>query len=329
MKLIFLYFLMVCMLLSGTVNKVLSKMQNSTKGNNQKFYHPFFQTFLLFFGESLLLPMYFLYEFRKRRTNKKDDFDTGMQIASMVGLKSDVNVLIFLVPTLIDIVSSTAGFIALNFIEASVFLMFNGLGFLFIIIFSVLFLKFRPAKRQYIGIPLIIGGLTLVGYASLTDKKGREDSDNKWIGFVFVMITQLFGALFYVSEEILFKKYYLNPLKVAGWEGVWGTIIYAIILTVLQFINCSGKLCPQGRLDNTKETFSQLGDNYWLIIFTVAMILTHAMYNGFGISITKYASSAQRSTMNSCKTAIVWVFFLVFQGPGHENFLWMQLVGFA
>ena len=51
-------------------------------------------------------------------------------------------------------------------------------------------------------------------------------------------------------------------------------------------------------------------------------------YNGFGISITKWASSAQRSTMNSCKTAFVWIFFLLYQGPGHENFMWMQLVGF-
>lgn len=32
--------------------------------------------------------------------------------------------------------------------------------------------------------------------------------------------------------------------------------------------------------------------------------------------------------MNSCKTAVVWVFFLLFRGPGHETFSWLQFIGF-
>jgi hypothetical protein len=196
------------------------------------------------------------------------------------------------------------------------------------VIFSKLFLRRKFYRQHYLSIPVVIAGVTIVGVASFTHKGGRESSDTKWVGFVFVFITQVFGALFYISEEMLFKKYYLNPLKVAGWEGLWGVLIYAVVLIILQFINCEGSLCPQGHLDNSVETLRQLGDNYWLIIFMIGLLITHAMYNGFGVSVTKYASSAQRSTLNSCKTVVVWVFFLLFQGPGHEKFLWLQLVGF-
>ena len=76
-------------------------------------------------------------------------------------------------------------------------------------------------------------------------------------------------------------------------------------------------------------TYNQLKDNYTLIYYTAGLIVTHALYNGFGVSVTKYANSAQRSTMNSTKTILVWAFFLGFQGAGHENFLWIQLAGYV
>jgi len=46
------------------------------------------------------------------------------------------------------------------------------------------------------------------------------------------------------------------------------------------------------------------------------------------VSITKYASAAQRSTIDSSRTAIIWVFFIIYQGSGHEKFEWLQLIGF-
>lgn len=330
MKTLFLYGLMVSMLLSGAANKIFSKMQNSTKSNGQKFYHPFFQTFLLFFGETLCLLLYFIIVCRRKygKEELRKEHELEVQKAKAKGLRTDVNVFIFLIPTVIDVISSTCGFIALNFIEASVYLMLNSSGLFFIILFSRIFVKRKLYRHHLLAIPLIIGAEIIVGYASLVKSSGHEKQESKWIGFVFVILTQSFGALFYVSEEFLLRKYYLHPLKVAGWEGIFGIIIYAGILTVLQFIPCSGKLCPQGRLDNTEQTFIQLRENYWLIIFLIGLIITHALYNGFGVSVTKYASSAQRSTLNSCRTIVVWGFFLIFTGPGHEIFSWIQLVGF-
>jgi len=41
--------------------------------------------------------------------------------------------------------------------------------------------------------------------------------------------------------------------------------------------------------------------------------------------ITKYASAAQRSTVDTCRTLIIWLFFL---SIGKEKFLVGELVGF-
>ena len=45
--------------------------------------------------------------------------------------------------------------------------------------------------------------------------------------------------------------------------------------------------------------------------------------------MTKNASAAQRSTIDSCRTLVVWVFFMVVQSPAfHEGFHWLELIGF-
>ena len=48
--------------------------------------------------------------------------------------------------------------------------------------------------------------------------------------------------------------------------------------------------------------------------------------NGTGLAITKYASAAQRSTIDASKTVLVWMYFLI---DGKEKFLFLQFVGFA
>jgi len=42
--------------------------------------------------------------------------------------------------------------------------------------------------------------------------------------------------------------------------------------------------------------------------------------------ITKYASAAQRSTVDTSRTLVIWVVFLIM---GTEQFIWAELFGFA
>jgi hypothetical protein len=54
-----------------------------------------------------------------------------------------------------------------------------------------------------------------------------------------------------------------------------------------------------------------------------------AFFNGFGVAVTKNASSAQRATIDTARTLVIWVFFLIFEVYGKkEDFYWLQLGGF-
>lgn len=55
-------------------------------------------------------------------------------------------------------------------------------------------------------------------------------------------------------------------------------------------------------------------------------ILSIAGFNFTGVMITKYASASQRSTIDTCRTMVIWCVFLA---AGKERFLVGELLGFV
>src|SRR5579875_3467977 len=69
--------------------------------------------------------------------------------------------------------------------------------------------------------------------------------------------------------------------------------------------------------------------NPWTLVESILILFSIASFNGFGVAVTKNASSAQRSTIDTCRTLIVWVFFMCIPTETlHEDFSWLQLFGF-
>lgn len=98
----------------------------------------------------------------------------------------------------------------------------------------------------------------------------------------------------------------------------------------MYFIPCDNQdICPYGKVEDTPQAFYEFGQNNWIWVFAFGSSLSIAFFNGFGVAVTKYASAAQRSTIDTSRTLLIWVFFISYQGPGHERFIWLELVGFV
>lgn len=54
-------------------------------------------------------------------------------------------------------------------------------------------------------------------------------------------------------------------------------------------------------------------------------IVSIACFNAAGVTVTKNASAAQRSTIDTCRTLLIWVISLLI---GWEHFYWQELIGF-
>lgn len=223
-------------------------------------------------------------------------------------------------------------FVALTMIPASIYQMMRGLIVFVAAMLSIIFLKRRYYIHHWTSLVFVVGGVAIVGASPLLfpEDDGNDDGSNVTLGIILVIIAQLFAGGLMISEEILLGNYYLDPLKVVGWEGFWGCSIYLIILTVFQFIKCSNAdICPHGRLEDTPGAVKEMFNNPVILLLAIGTVFSIAFFNGFGVAVTKYASAAQRSTIDTSRTLLIWGIFLFKPGKGKERFIALELVGFV
>ena len=71
--------------------------------------------------------------------------------------------------------------------------------------------------------------------------------------------------------------------------------------------------------------FKQFGEHPELIWMSIGIIFSIGSFNSTGVAITKHASAAQRSTVDTCRTLLIW---LISMGLKWEVFHAAELVGF-
>ena len=178
-------------------------------------------------------------------------------------------------------------------VAASVYQMLRGMKIIFTTGMSIILLKKRYYRHHWTSIAVIFTGLILVGIAVLMAPDNGKSIETDPLGVIILIVAALFSSGLYIVEEKLLSSYYLDPLKVVGLEGLWGTIMWCILLPIFQNIHCDDeKLCPYGVVEDTMRAFADYAYNTDLIWLSVAVCFTMALFNGFGVTVTKNASSA-------------------------------------
>ena len=191
----------------------------------------------MFTGEALVVLLYFFFI---RKNQLKEAERNG---------KKMINPLLCAIPVSFDIVASTINLISLTMVAGSVYSMMRGFIVPVTFVYSMVFLKKKFFRHNFLAIGLIMTGLVMVFIASVTGtSKGQPTSP---IGVVMLLISMCIQGGMFITEEILFKQYELHPFQTVGFEGLFGALIYVPILFISQTINCSSKkLCPDGKIDN-------------------------------------------------------------------------------
>ena len=251
----------------------------------------------------------------------------GTQAAGVVQLKTDINPLLLAIPAAFDMVGSTLMNVALTMIPASVYQMLRGMIIIVTAVMSILFLKRKLFRHHWTSVGIIFVGVALVGLAAvLKSQEEGANSEIKPIGLVLLVVAQLFSGGMLIVEEKLLGDYYLDPLKVVGLEGLWGFLITVILLPIFQQINCKASdLCYYGKVEDTMRAFADMRANWLIILSSILICFSIASFNAFGVTVTKNASAAQRSTIDTSRTVLIWIFFMTVVIPGveQEEFTWL------
>jgi hypothetical protein len=315
-----IYLLMLLMIITGSCNTIFNKLLNEIESLDKKFTHFFFQTYMMFIGETFCLLTYYIL----KPNNENSDLPP-------------INVFYLAIPAGCDFFGSTIMSFSLTMMAASVYQMTRGSIMIFTAFFSIMFLKTKLFTHQIFSLTIIFIALFVVGFGALSGTS--DNTQTSTLGVITLVIAQLFVATQFVIEENIVKKYQVHPLQLVGWEGVFGTIYYTILLFGFYYIRCdiNNPVCyvnqaGEARLEDFVFAIKQFSQSLPLCLISFGYITSIAVYNFAGISMTKFVSSSARAVMDNARTVIIWLFFLLAPAlpkTWREVFIPLQLVGFV
>lgn len=138
-----------------------------------------------------------------------------------------------------DFLTSTMQFMALNFISGSAYQMFRGGAIVTTYLFSVLFFKQEVKRKQVIGTSIALVGIIIIGVANVIYAPSSESTKLEIIGYILVISSLVTNGFLFSFEQKLFETFYLEPMEVVGYEGLFGTILCLITVPVLSSVPCS------------------------------------------------------------------------------------------
>jgi len=364
-----IYIMMLMMIITGSINTIANKLQNITNSLDRPYKHEWFITFCMFFGESLCLAGYYISEFfsKKEIQQRYQNTVDGIKLLSEESRQQQSNNAYLtseeaeseslpvpspfqlMLPALCDLIGSTIMTFGLSMIAGSIYQMLRGSLIIFTAVFSIIFLKSKLYRHNFLGMGSVILGLVLVGVAAFSKTKTEgcpeDSSDNIVLGFCLVIFAQIFSATQFIIEENFMKKYDCPPLKAVGWEGVWGATFYIVFLIIAQNIPCTAPVGTENNfatlicafnehgeyfVEDTLFAFRQLGANGSLLFYAILYTCSIGVFNFVGITISKVLSSPARAVLDTIRTIVVWLFFIfpIVDKCHREQFQLLQLIGF-
>lgn len=272
-------------------------------------------------------------------TDNDNEIDESFSSVHRQELKGWASILLAL-PALCDLLGTTLFNVGLLLTPVSIYQMTRGSLILFVGLFSVLFLKRTISRIEWTSLFVVSLGVFIVGLSGSLSS-GSSSSSSFFSSFEFsttdvadasrlisgmflILLGMIFSASQFVIEEYILSKLSMKPMKLVGYEGLYGAIITFtyMITTHLMFGTKAGR---GGPFDIIKS-FNQMIYNSSILYSSIFIMICISTFNYCGISLTENLSATARSTIDTSRTLLVWLVSLII---GWESFKLLQLFGFA
>ncbi|KAJ7694190.1 hypothetical protein B0H17DRAFT_1276476 [Mycena rosella] len=351
------------MILTGSSNSLWSKWQaNQTarycdSDHPVLYEQPVWQTLQMFLGEMLcFLPVIYTW-LRSRRQSSvhlpEDDSLVPNKVSPEPEQLSGWKFLLLWIPAACDLTGTTLMNVGLLYTPVSIYQMTRGALVLFVGVLSVIFLRRRLWLYQWISLIVVMSGVGLVGFsgslvkevikespilsrmvsfiADLPELPPPEGTDQPeatkvLIGIFFILFAQIFTATQFVVEEKIMGRYAVAPLVAVGFEGLFGAISILLFIPILSIPAISS----QTPFFDLPRGWRQMIETPTVLYSGLAIACSIALFNYFGLSVTRHVSATARSLTDTCRTLSIWIISL---GLGWEKLVWpislLQVLGFS
>ncbi|OBZ75567.1 Solute carrier family 35 member F6 [Grifola frondosa] len=138
--------------------------------------------------------------------------------------------------------------------------------------------------------------------------------------------SRILGVFFILFAQVLedMGRYSVPPLLAVGYEGFFGTISVLLCMPLLAHYSSATPF-----FDLPRGWYQMIGTPT-VLYSGIAIACSIALFNYFGLSVTRHVSATARSLTDTCRTLSIWLISL---GLGWEALLWpislLQVGGFA
>ena len=309
-----LFAVVIVFVTTGTANTLFAKWADTihARGTNPTvshlFDHPFHQTNLMFMGEMFCLFAFEALVYFTKRNNNHEHLESANSSYSTPLESPNSTPLVWIIPAVCDLLASSMVYIGLQLTSASSFQMIRGSVIFFTGVLARLILNTKLHIHQWIGMVTIMIGLITVGCGDYLYHSEASIDNTKWhavIGDALIIVSQLLTAFQLVVEEKFLKKFNVDPLKAVGWEGLFGFIIMFVAFIPLYYIPWHIPIASNRvqqttiRFEDVNDAVAQMLSSSHLLIACIGVVLSIALYNFAGLTVTRKWNAASRIVLDS------------------------------
>lgn len=259
-------------------------------GLTLEFKKPWFQTLVAFVGPSVLV---FVYLILKKRGKVQGGKRTGIEAVRLCG-----------VPALFNVIANAVDFLTLFYIPTTVWQAFHSWQVMFSSVFSMSRSRQRLRFTEWIGLFLLVAGISTCGVSSLLRaiKRDSGETSSMFFSFILVILGSGVKAVATGLEETLVKGD-VAPLQMMVFEGIWGLFITSFIaVPVVNILSAENPL-----YESTLDVHEYFSRSYVLVLAEIGFVLLFTMYAYLAILVVSKTSAVDRFVYESIRPLAVLV----------------------
>jgi len=259
-----LILLSVFYVLAGACNAGFNKYIVSQIAIGRKFSHSWFLNLIMFIGESMGIPVFYILFNKKGKTEKSENtentdtenienteksenLETAEPEQNKVREeeKPEINKFLLAIPGFLDTCSTGLANIGLILLPASIYQMLKGSLIVMTFLMSKFVVRNKHILDHYIAIPISTLGVVLVGLSAYLNADENDNKDGNsssasqtLLGIVLMVIAMFILSIQFCFDEYFMRRYSCHPLICIGYEGVFGFFINLFLCFIFYFIKC-------------------------------------------------------------------------------------------
>lgn len=208
---------------------------------------------------------------------------------------------------------------------------------------QLLFLKRSLNKYHHAGIGCCILGIALVGASTVLSSTDEQTLNSKeanpgqiMFGMLLIVLSQAVQAAQITFEDFFMADLAIPPLKIVGYEGVFGTaMMLGIMLPIVQHL--PGK-DGNGIHEDSIDTWHMITHSSIIAKILVMDMFALLAYNISGMCVTGHLGAVFRTVLETTRTLFVWLVDLILfytplgmgkLGESWTSGSWIQAAGFG